>query len=146
MFLVDSNVWIALSIKDHVHHKSVADWFTSITELASLHFCRMTQLSFLRLATTASVFAPYGDPPSTNVEALRGFEKLLADDRVAYLDREPRGFDARWREYSARTTASPKLWMDAYLAAFAAAGGYQLVTTDAAFTPFRGLDVLVLGE
>jgi len=145
VFLVDSNVWIALSIKDHVHHPAVDAWFGSIAEVASLHFCRMTQLSFLKLATTASVFAPYGDPPATNMEAWRGFETLLADDRIAFLDREPRGFDARWREYSARDSASPKLWMDAYLAAFATAGGYQLVTTDAAFTQFPGLDLLVLG-
>ena len=79
------------------------------------------------------------------MEEWRGFETLLADDRIAFLDREPRGFDARWRGYSARDSASPKLWMDAYLAAFATAGGYQLVTTDAAFTQFPGLDLLVLG-
>ncbi len=44
-----------------------------------------------------------------------------------------------------RDTASPKIWMDAYLAAFALAGGYQMVTTDAAFKQFRGLDLLLLG-
>ena len=35
--------------------------------------------------------------------------------------------------------------MDAYLAAFALAGRYSMVTTDAAFRQFRGLDLLVLG-
>ena len=44
-----------------------------------------------------------------------------------------------------RDTASPKLWMDAYLAAFALTGGYRMVTTDTAFRQFQGLDVLVLG-
>jgi uncharacterized protein len=34
--------------------------------------------------------------------------------------------------------------MDAYLAAFAIAGGHQLVTTDKAFKQFQGLDLLVL--
>jgi hypothetical protein len=36
--------------------------------------------------------------------------------------------------------------MDAYLAAFACAGGFQLVTTDSGFRQFRGLDLLLLGE
>ena len=146
MHLVDSNVWIALSLKDHVHHNAVKDWFASISDPASLHFCRMTQLSFLRLATTASVFALYGDPPATNVEAWGGFETLLADDRIVLREQEPKGIEPRLKEFSARTNASPKLWMDAYLAAFAVTGGYQLVTTDAAFTQFPGLDLLLLGS
>ena len=36
--------------------------------------------------------------------------------------------------------------MDAYLAAFALAGGYRMVTTDAAFKQFRGLDLELLGD
>jgi predicted nucleic acid-binding protein len=47
---------------------------------------------------------------------------------------------------AARGTASPKLWMDAYIAAFALAGRYRMVTTDAAFRQFRGLNLLVLGQ
>lgn len=34
--------------------------------------------------------------------------------------------------------------MDAYLAAFAIAGGYRLVTTDAAYRQFGGLSCLVV--
>jgi predicted nucleic acid-binding protein len=34
--------------------------------------------------------------------------------------------------------------MDAYLAAFAITGGYQLVTTDKAFKQFKGLNLLIL--
>jgi predicted nucleic acid-binding protein len=34
--------------------------------------------------------------------------------------------------------------MDAYLAAFAIAGGHQLITIDTAFRQFDGLDLLVL--
>ena len=45
-----------------------------------------------------------------------------------------------------RDTASPKLWMDAYLAAFALAGGYCMVTTDSACKQFRGLDLVLLGK
>jgi predicted nucleic acid-binding protein len=56
------------------------------------------------------------------------------------------GLDRRWRQLAARDAASPKRWMDAYLAAFAQAGGYRLVTTDAAFRQFAGLDLVLLGS
>jgi predicted nucleic acid-binding protein len=42
--------------------------------------------------------------------------------------------------------ASPKLWMDAYLGAFAMAGGYHLVTTDKAVKQFKGLGLQVLSK
>jgi hypothetical protein len=35
--------------------------------------------------------------------------------------------------------------MDAYLAAFALAGGYRMVTTVVAFRQFRGLKLALLG-
>ncbi len=43
-----------------------------------------------------------------------------------------------------RSQASPKVWMDAYLAAFAVAGNYQFVTNDKAFRQFEGLDLVML--
>jgi len=54
--------------------------------------------------------------------------------------------ELRWRQFAARDTASPKLWMDTYLAAFARAGGYRMVTTDTAFRQFSGLDLVLLGS
>lgn len=45
---------------------------------------------------------------------------------------------------AATATAAPKLWMDAYLAAFARSAGCTLVTTDAAFTQFHDLDLRLL--
>ncbi len=41
-----------------------------------------------------------------------------------------------------RANASPKLRMDAYLAAFALTAAYLMVTTDVAFRQFAGLEVL----
>lgn len=43
-----------------------------------------------------------------------------------------------------RDTASPKLWMDAWLAAFAICAGLQLVTFDRGFAQFAGLELLLL--
>lgn len=108
-------------------------------------FCRATQSTFLRLLTNASVLAAYGNPPLTNREAWFAYESLAADDRIDLRAREPAGLEPRWRDLAQRDTASPKLWMDSYLAAFALADGCRMVTTDAAFRQFRALDLLVLG-
>jgi predicted nucleic acid-binding protein len=43
-----------------------------------------------------------------------------------------------------RDTASPKLWMDAWLAALAMGANLQLVTFDRGFTQFDGLNLLLL--
>ena len=67
----------------------------------------------------------------------------MADSRIDYVD-EPVGIEVIWKKLALRNTASPKVWMDAYLAAFAIAGNFQFVTTDNDFKQFKGLNVLVL--
>jgi toxin-antitoxin system PIN domain toxin len=142
--LLDSNVWLALTLSGHVHHGAARLWLDRIEEPASVLFCRATQQSFNRLLTNASVLKPYGNPPLTNREAWQAYHDLLDDDRIACRAEEPPGLEVRWEQLAARDTASPKLWMDAYLAAFALAGGHRLATTDAAFRQFPGLALEVL--
>lgn len=142
--LCDSNVWLALALSGHAHHALARDWLDSVDEASKVLFCRATQQSFLRLLTNASVLAPYGNPPLTNREAWQAYEALLTDYRIVFRAEEPAGLESRWKELARRNQASPKLWMDAYLAAFALAAGYRLVTTDAAFRQFAGLDLLLL--
>lgn len=142
--LCDSNVWLALALSGHAHHGLARDWLDSVDETAAVVFCRATQQSFLRLLTNAAVLAPYGNPPLTNREAWEAYEDLVADYRIVYRDEEPEGLESRWKGLALRDDASPKLWMDAYLAAFALAAGYRMVTTDAAFMQFAGLDLRLL--
>jgi toxin-antitoxin system PIN domain toxin len=144
--LCDSNVWLALALSKHVHHTAAREWLGRVEEPASVFFCRATQQTFLRLLTNASVLGAYGNPPLTNREAWSAYDALLADDRIIFRADEPAGVEPLWKELAMRGTASPKLWMDAYLAAFALAGRHSMVTTDAAFRQFRGLDLLVLGQ
>ena len=144
MNLCDANIWLALALSRHVHHRTARRWFESIAEPGTIIFCRATQQTLLRLLTNSSVLAPYGNPPLTNAHAWNAFEAFAADDRVALRIDEPPQLESRWRQLAARDTASPKLWMDAYLAAFAITGGMRLVTTDIAFRQFAGLDHLVL--
>ena len=146
MILADSNVWLALSLSEHVHQEAARAWFDGVADPASILFCRATQQSFLRLLTSAAVLAPYGNQPLSNSKAWEAYETLLSDERIAFAGEEPAGITTVWRDFGARSTSSPKLWMDAYLAAFALRAGCQLVTTDTAFSQFPGLDVLVLGR
>ncbi|MDE3076920.1 MAG: PIN domain-containing protein [Chloroflexota bacterium] len=144
MNLCDCNVWLALALSRHVHQPAARDWLENISQPATVLFCRVTQQTFLRLLTNAAVLAPYGNPPLTNTAAWAAYDALLTDDRIVFREEEPDGLESHWKEFALRDTASPKLWMDAYLAAFALAGGCQLVTTDTAFRQFPGLDLLVL--
>ena len=142
MLLADSNILLALALSKHTFHAFARTWFVkrSPHEVA---LCRATQQSLLRLLTTRAVLAAYHLPPLTNQAAWSVYERLHADDRISWTD-EPTGLEPLWKTYASRSQPSPKLWMDAYLAAFAQAGGHKLVTTDKAFKQFKGLDVLVL--
>ena len=145
-YLCDTSVWLALSVEHHVHQRVAGEWFETIAEADSVHFCRSTQQSLLRLLTTRSVLAPYGASPLSGEQAWDTFERLTADSRLGVHLHESPGVEALWRKFTSRAFASPKLWMDAYLAAFAVAGGLTFVTTDVGFRQFAGLDVLVLSS
>ncbi len=143
--LADSNVWLALTLSKHGCHRVSREWFDRLTPGDPVVFCRSTQQSFLRLLTTPEVLTPYGIGPLSNVQAWTAYEAWFASGCVAFVD-EPRGLDSSWKNLAVRETPSPKLWMDAYLAAFAMTGGYQLVTTDRGFRQFTGLDLRILAR
>lgn len=143
MVLADSNIWLALALSKHSFHSAAQAWLENLSPPETVLFCRSTQQSFLRLLTTQAVLAPYGVPPLSNKAAWSAYEGFLADERISWAD-EPRGLEATWKKLASRKTPSPKLWMDAYLAAFAIAGRHRLATTDTAFKQFKGLDLLVL--
>lgn len=145
MVLCDSNVWLALALSEHQHHRAARDWLETINTPNSVCFCRATQQSFLRLVTTAAVMGRYDAPPLTNRHAWRIYEQILSDDRIFLHAEEPSRLETRWKSLSLRDTASPKIWMDSYLAGFALASGLGLVTTDRAFVAFPGLDLTLLG-
>jgi toxin-antitoxin system PIN domain toxin len=144
MNLCDANVWLALALSRHVHHQTARRWFQAVAEPRSILFCRATQQTLLRLLTNSSVLVPYGNRPLTNAQAWKAYEAFATDDRVALRIDEPIHLESHWKRFAVRDTASPKLWRDAYLAAFAIAADLRLVTTDIAFQQFAGLDPLVL--
>lgn len=143
-YLCDVNVWLALAISGHSHHRAARARLDGVDARASIFFCRPTQQAFLRLLTNPAVPAPFGDAPLSNDRAWAASEALLADDRVR-LAEEPAGLEGLWRDLGSSRKASHRLWTDAYLAALAIAGGLRLVTTDGGFRQFKELDLLHLG-
>jgi len=133
----DVNVWFALAVADHPHHRPALAWWNE--ELALAGFSRLTQLGLLRLLTTASAM---GGLPLTNEEAWGVYDGFLADSRVRVFTELPR-LDGLFRSYSGASQPSPKVWVDAYLAAHAAASEATLVTFDQAFTRY-GIECRIL--
>lgn len=143
-FLCDVNVWLALSLSGHVHHDAARDWLDEVDRPHAVLFCRSTQQALLRLLTNPAVLAPYGNPPLTNDAAWSVYASFTSDDRIMLQPTEPQGLERHWKRLARRGTASSKLWMDAYLAAFALTGGHRMVTTDVAFRQFADLDLHLL--
>ena len=143
VILVDTNVWIALTLHRHQFHRIVTDWSEQLPRQSTLLFCRATQQSFLRLLTTEHIMARYTHPAMTNHKAWQIMEAYLANPHIKFVD-EPANLAAQWKNLVVRQTASPKLWMDAYLAAFAIAGNHEFVTTDSAFAQFPKLTATIL--
>lgn len=144
-YLFDTNVWIAAVFPSHPFHPQAKQMLRQVSTAQPAHWCRSTQQSFVRLATTPTVFKAYDVHGMTNRDALIALDTLQALAQVAYRD-EPPGVFALWRSLAASDTASPKLWMDAYLAAFAIASGLRMVTLDRDFKNFvpQGLDLALL--
>jgi toxin-antitoxin system PIN domain toxin len=145
MKLPDVNVWLALALSGHTHHKAALDWLDGEEKTDSLCFCRATQQGLLRLLTTSEVLGAYGNPPLTNREAWEVVGRFMEDGRITFVN-EPEGVEEIWKSLAIRDTNSPKLWMDAWLAAFAIRSGLQLVTTDKAFSQFKGLNLALVGR
>jgi uncharacterized protein len=137
--LPDVNVWLAFSVADHPHHQRAHRyWYEESGE--ALAFCRITALGFLRLATNATVM---GGQPLTVSQAWQAYQSFRRLPEVA-LAAEPEGCEGWLEQWASGNHLTPRQWTDAYLAAFAKAGGLRLVTFDGGFSRFDGLDLLRL--
>ena len=139
--LFDTSVWLAVVFTRHPFHESARKALQEATASHPAVFCRATQQSFLRLASTPTLFKAYGVDSMSNRDALVAMDALQSSPRVCVREEAPDVFSL-WRTLATRDTASPKVWMDAYLAAFALAGGLRLATLDGDFKNFSayGLD------
>ena len=135
--LPDTNFWIALTLDTHPGHSMAATWHVSAPlARGSLLFCRHTELSFLRLTTQESTMLAFGKKPFNNTEAARFLATVQADATVTSAV-EIQGTKELWLKLAASGVSSPKVWMDAYLAAFAIRSSAELVTFDKGFRKFQ---------
>ena len=143
--LFDSNVWIAAIFSTHPFHEQARAAFQDATPANPAVFSRSTQQSVLRLASTPALLKICGAEGLTNRDALVALDALLALPQVREQE-EPPGTVALWHRLASRDTASPKVWMDAYLAAFAIRGALPLLTSDVDFKVYeeQGLDLVLL--
>ena len=132
----DINVWLALATHEHSHNTLARRWWRQ--HEGPIAFVRLSQLGLLRLMTTAA--AMDGKPLSID-EAWRVYDRFYDDDRVTFCS-EPADVERRFREMAVGSTASPKVWADAWLLAIAEAAGGVLVTFDKALAARGALCLL----
>jgi toxin-antitoxin system PIN domain toxin len=137
--LCDTNLLLALGYGRHVHHRAALTWLDA-QDQNSVVLCRVTQLSLLRLLCHATVMA---EDVCTLPQAWALYDRMMADERFVF-NSEPAGLEPTLRRLTQASTASPRLWQDAYLAAFALASGLQLATFDRGFQQYEGLRLILL--
>ncbi|TLD72578.1 PIN domain-containing protein [Phragmitibacter flavus] len=143
--LFDSSAWVAAVFPTHPFHARAQAALAAATAEEPAVFCRATQVSFLRLITTPQLLRHYDAAHMTNRSALTQLQMLLSRPEIAEIE-EPPGTAALWQKLAMHDTASPKVWMDAYLAAFAIKGGLHFVTLDGDFKSYQphGLQLALL--
>jgi toxin-antitoxin system PIN domain toxin len=133
-------VLLALCHGQHAHHEVVRDWLDGARQVESVALCRVTQLGLCRLLSNRAVM---GEAVLDPKRAWKMGQRLLEDDRFVFLE-EGREIERWIGEFLGVRRSSPNLWTDAYLAAFAASAGIELVTLDRDFAKFDGLDCKIL--
>ncbi|MBX7131763.1 MAG: PIN domain-containing protein [Fimbriimonadaceae bacterium] len=137
--LLDVNVWIALSAKDHsLHYRAVQYWRQSSE--GDLVFCRHTALGFVRV-----VGGPHtrGGAALDPGEAWRVYTQWLSAPGVQFAT-EPQGIESVLSRWVSDGLITRRIWPDAYLAAFSILTGSRFVTFDRDFARFPGLKLLHL--
>jgi len=130
-YLADVNVWFALAVEEHQHHWHARTWWEETPGVFG--FVRTTQLGLLRLLTSSG---PMRGQPLTNEQAWAVWDGFLADDRVRVFADLP-ALEEQFRAFAKGPQPSPKVWVDAYLAAHAAANEAVLVSFDQAVARYK---------
>jgi len=138
---VDANVWLALLVPRHQHHRLTREWFAALSA-GDAGLCRAVHLAVIRLLSNGSIMK---DDALSAADAWNRLEELRQDERVDFLQ-EPSSLDSILPSLFRYRTPTRNLVNDAYLAAFAIGASRTVVTWDGGFQQFRGLDVEILGQ
>lgn len=138
--LCDVNVLVALVHDAHEHSRAANRWLGRVRRRSSILVCRVSQLGFLRLITSARIF---GKHALALHEAWAAYDTMVCDDRFAEIE-EPDGLNTSWRELCATLQPGAVAGTDVYLAAFALVAELEIVTLDRGFRRFSELNVRLL--
>ncbi len=139
-YLADANFLIALLHARHSFSSRAVAWLGSQEEPGNVLMCRAAQLGVLRILTNPAWLKEDVLPAAAIWDA---WDVLLADNRFAFVQ-EPARLEAEWRHLTRAFPAGRCVETDCYLAAFARAGGYRLLTFDRGFRQFAGLEAEIL--
>lgn len=137
--LADVNVWLALLVMQHEHHRTAVKWFDGLPA-GEAGLCRLVQLALIRLLGNRSIMGDSAIAAATGWDLI---ETLLEDERVSMIP-EPARIDSVLPALLEYHVPTGTLVADAYLAAFAMSDSRRLVTLDRGFRQFRGLEVELL--
>lgn len=127
-YFPDINVWVALNDDRHLHHPAANEWYQALPDDSHIVFCRHTQLGLFRVLSTPAVM---GDEALTLRACWQIFDRWAGTGQVRWAT-ESTELDQALRARTGANSVSPKIWTDAYLAAFAETAGLKLVTFDKA--------------
>jgi len=88
--LFDTHVWLAAVFSTHPFHTHAQAALQRATPAEPAVFCRATEQSFLRLASTPTLLKAYGAEGLTHRDALVALQAFQALRQVCVRD-EPRG-------------------------------------------------------
>jgi toxin-antitoxin system PIN domain toxin len=145
-FLYDSNIWVALTFASHPYHDGAGEQVKQSSADRPICRIRATELSTLRLITTPVIHRAFGVPNFSNREAIAFLTSLFRKTGSLEIE-EPKGTRELWLRLADAEKASPKIWMDAYLAAVSITGGFDFVTLNGDFRHFiaDGLSLKLVG-
>jgi toxin-antitoxin system PIN domain toxin len=134
------NVWFALLVRQHQHHRMARKWFDALAPTEA-GMCRIVELALMRLLANPSIL---GEHAISLARGWRLLEEFAADERVEFLH-QPEDLPTLFPPLLNYAAPTGKLVADAYLAAFAISGSLRLVTLDRGFRQYRGLQAEILG-
>ena len=138
--LCDVNLLLALVTDGHPHHAAAVQWIHTMSA-GEARICRVAQLGLLRVLNNPAVM--HEDALGAD-GCWEVWDRLLGDERIQFTRTEPIDLDATFARYTALESYSPRVWTDAYLAAYAYAAQLTFVTLDRAFARFPGLKCKLL--
>jgi uncharacterized protein len=133
--LCDVNVLLALVTDRHTFHAAAVRWLDGVPA-GGATICRIAQTGLLRLLNNPAVMR---EDVLDTTACWDLWRRLLEDERVRFTPTEPPGLDAAFERFTSGRAFTPRLWTDAYLAAYAQTSGLTLVTFDQGFRQFNGL-------